>query len=65
MVGALVVNLYAYQVKRWGGQCDQADGAIRFAMVLGVAYFVLFSWFFIHAYILKRNKSGSKKAKLY
>ena len=53
MVAAGMVNLYAYDVKRRGGRCDQSDGAIRLVMILAVSYFTLFTWFFFNSYIWK------------
>ena len=61
MIAGFMVNMHAFQIRMSGQHCDHSNGATIVAMILGAAYFLLFSHFFYNSYIRKGKKPVQKK----
>ena len=55
MVVGCLVNIWTYQIKEDGLECQVSDNNIKLSLLMYCSYFVLFARFFYNAYLKPKN----------
>ena len=65
MVVGCVVNVWVYNMKQDGLECNVSDRNIKLSFIMYISYFVLFGHFFYDKYIAPKNQDeGPKGSKM-
>lgn len=56
MVVGCLVNIWTYQIKEDGLECQVSDNNIKLSLLMYISYFVLFARFFYNAYLKPQSK---------
>jgi len=61
MIVGCLVNIWTYQFKEGGLECQVSDNNIKLSLLMYISYFVLFARFFYNAYLKPKNLDKGKK----
>ena len=61
MVVGTVVNVWTYQMKQDGQECQVSDTNIKLSLLMYISYFVLFARFFYNAYLKPKSSEKTQK----